>query len=90
MSLKKPLMAVYVVGSAYLAMAFKLSLLGHTPLMRHYAPKYSLTLQRLEFQSMELEMLKDCLQVLNVFLLCAQMNNDVIQIDQTGQIIQLS
>ena len=36
---------------------------------------------------MEPEAFKDCPQAFNVFLLPAQINDDVIQIDQTGQII---
>ena len=37
----EPLMAVYIVGSRYLAMAFRLSLLGHTPFDETLFPKYS-------------------------------------------------
>ena len=33
---------------------------------------------------MEPEAFKDCLQALDVFLLCTQINTDVVQIDQTG------
>ena len=38
---------------------------------------------------MEPEAFEDCSQVFDVFFLCAQVNDDVIQIDQTGQIIYL-
>ena len=36
---------------------------------------------------MEPEVFEDCSQAFNVFLLCSRINDDIIQIDQTGQII---
>ena len=36
---------------------------------------------------MEPEAFEDCSQAFDVFLLCAQINDDIIQIHQTGQII---
>ena len=38
----KPLIAVYIVGSGYFAMALRLSLLGHTPFDETLCPKYSI------------------------------------------------
>ena len=78
-------MAIYIVGSGYLAMAFKLSLLGYSPLEKTLCPKYSIfSLKNSHFeglfQSMELEAFQDCLQVFDEFLLCAQITNDIVQI----------
>ena len=91
----KPLIAVYIVGSGYLAIAFRLSLLGHTPFDETLFPKYSIfPLKYLHFEglsfSLEPEAFEDCSKAFDVFLLCAKVNDNVIQIDQTGQLTLLN
>ena len=49
-----------------------------------------LTPRRLKLQSVKSKALQHCLQAFNLFFLHTQKNNDIIQVDQTGWIIQLS